>query len=638
MTINILYSSHSGSPVVFAAQELARCLAKIVADSIIITNNQNCRSDEVTLRLESLKNPKNSEDAYSIDVTPMGGTISGSNDRSVLLGVYQYLWLLGCRFPAPGRKHESFPSLYKKEQLSASCQKQAALRHRGVCIEGANSLENILDYIDWLPKLGCNSFFLQFQLPYTFMARWYHHEMNPLLKPEEFTRETAAAFTTRIEEALQERGLLLHQAGHGWTGDVLGFPCADWKAASEPLPPETAPLAACINGKRELFHGVPMNTNLCYSNETVIEKFSDRVVEYCIQHPAISCVHVWLADEFNNICECEACRTQLPTDQYIRILNRIDEKLTGLHLDTKIVFLLYQELLWPPVKEAFRNPDRFLLMFAPISRTFEHSYQLKDTYGPAPAYERNRITLPVGLDENMVFLKSWQNCFHGEGFVYDYPLGRAHYGDFGYIHIAEIIGQDIRKLKQMGLDGYISCQELRVCLPNAFPAYVMGRMLFDADVTFGELKEEYFRAAYGPGWEQVLSYLTKLSSLCSCDYFNGKENRKDPREAAAMKELIRLAEHAPLPGQEGTDSLTDAQNLFWKYLDYHREYSLRLGKALMKLAGGEELEAQECWRQFQHMICERETEFQECLDVYRVTEVSTKYTGFLLEEPLISTL
>lgn len=638
MTINILYSSHSGSPVVFAAQELARCLAKIVADSIIITNNQNCRSDEVTLRLESLKNPKNSEDAYSIDVTPMGGTISGSNDRSVLLGVYQYLWLLGCRFPAPGRKHESFPSLYKKEQLSASCQKQAALRHRGVCIEGANSLENILDYIDWLPKLGCNSFFLQFQLPYTFMARWYHHEMNPLLKPEEFTRETAAAFTTRIEEALQERGLLLHQAGHGWTGDVLGFPCADWKAASEPLPPETAPLAACINGKRELFHGVPMNTNLCYSNETVIEKFSDRVVEYCMQHPAISCVHVWLADEFNNICECEACRSQLPTDQYIRLLNRIDEKLTGLHLDTKIVFLLYQELLWPPVKEAFRNPDRFLLMFAPISRTFEHSYQLKDTYGPAPAYERNQITLPVGLDENMVFLKSWQNCFHGEGFVYDYPLGRAHYGDFGYIHIAEIIGQDIRKLKQMGLDGYISCQELRVCLPNAFPAYVMGRMLFDADVTFEELKKEYFRAAYGPGWEQVLSYLTKLSSLCSCDYFNGKEDRKDPREAAAMKELIRLAEHAPLPGQEGTDSLTDAQNLFWKYLDYHREYSLRLGKALMKLAGGEELEAQECWRQFQHMICERETEFQECLDVYRVTEVSTKYTGFLLEEPLISTL
>ena len=73
-------------------------------------------------------------------------------------------------------------------------------------------------------------------------------------------------------------------------------------------------------------------------------------------------------------------------------------------------------------------------MFAPISRTFEHSYQLRDSYGPIPAYERNRITLPVGLDENMVFLRSWQNYFHGESFVYDYPLGRAHYG-LSLIHI-----------------------------------------------------------------------------------------------------------------------------------------------------------------------------------------------------------
>ena len=55
MTINILYPSHSGSPVAFAAQELSRCLAEIVADSIIILNNQNCGPDDVTLRLESRK-------------------------------------------------------------------------------------------------------------------------------------------------------------------------------------------------------------------------------------------------------------------------------------------------------------------------------------------------------------------------------------------------------------------------------------------------------------------------------------------------------------------------------------------------------------------------------------------------------
>ena len=174
--------------------------------------------------------------------------------------------------PAPGQKHEYIPSLYKKEQLAACCRKKAALRHRGVCIEGANSLENILDFIDWLPKMGYNSFFLQFQLPYTFMARWYHHEMNPLLKPREFTRAAAASFTEKDRGGASNAWSSAPSGGPRLDRDVLGFPCAGWKAITEPLPPETSSLAACVNGKRELFHGVPMNTNLCYSNETVIEK------------------------------------------------------------------------------------------------------------------------------------------------------------------------------------------------------------------------------------------------------------------------------------------------------------------------------------------------------------------------------
>ena len=737
MTIRIFYPDHAGAPVVFAAQELSRLLSRLFADAAVhcacengalaevktdarknaaakncadnsaLTDDERraaaqcltessmaaqSHTDAIPLRLSADASPSG-EDAYAIEISADGGRITGSNDRSVLLAVYRYAFLLGCRFPAPGRRHEVIPTLRGREQLAASCRQKAALRHRGVCIEGANSLENILDFIDWLPKVGYNSFFLQFQLPYTFMARWYHHEFNPLLPPEPFTRETAAVYTRTLEKAMQTRGLLLHEAGHGWTGDVLGLPCADWKPVETPLSPETAPLAACLNGKRALFHGIPMNTNLCYSNETVIERFSDRVVEYCAAHPAVSYVHVWLADEFNNICECERCRGQLPTDQYIRLLNRIDEKLTRAGLSSRIVFLLYQELLWPPVTETLRHPERFLLMFAPISRTFERSYALRDGYAPIPPYRRNRIVLPTSLDENMAFLRAWQQKFDGEGFVYDYPLGRAHYGDFGYVHIARIISQDIRKLGQMGLDGYISCQELRVCFPNAFPNYVMGRMLFDQDATFEELEKEYFSAAYGEGWEEVLSYLTELSGLSSCDYFNGKGERKNDEMAAKMKKLIERVRHAPVRMQNDTTTVgaassgtvqtgttqggaaspvsmqagttqggtasadntqisttqgkaaspdntqTDAtqndaaspaavQNLFRKYLDYHKNYSLRLGTALQKLAEGKEEEAQECWRQFCRLVREQETAFQENLDVYRVIEVAGKYTGF----------
>ena len=105
-----------------------------------------------------------------------------------------------------------------------------------------------------------------------------------------------------------------------------------------------------------------------------------------------------------------------------------------------------------------------------------------------------------------------------------------------------------------------------------------------------------------------------------------------------MSELTDFLDRLPAFSSVSSKDRTAAQNLFWKYLDYHREYSLRLGKALMKLAEGKDQEAQDCWLQFQQMICQQEIEFQECLDVYRVTEVSSKYTGFHLEEQLCSTL
>ena len=81
-----------------------------------------------------------------------------------------------------------------------------------------------------------------------------------------------------------------------------------------------------------------------------------------------------------------------------------------------------------------------------------------------------------------------------------------------------------------------------------------------------------------------------------------------------------------------------AENLFWKQLDYHKEYSLQLGKALLLLSKGETEDAQLAWRSFQNWICENELFFQSCLDVYRISEVSTKYTGFVLEERLQNTL
>lgn len=610
--MKIACSPTASQTIQFAASELETYLTKMLPSTSDLTFQLAASSQEPL-------------DGFSVKIRQDGGEISGVNDRSVLLGVYDYLHHLGCRFLGPGKDCEVVPTI-SMQSIPADYTKRASFRHRGVCIEGADSRENILAFIDWLPKLGYNSFFFQFKVPFAFLARWYQHQGNPYLQPKPYSVEDAQKDTADLEGELKKRGLLLHKAGHGWTGEVLGYETVSWDQERSPLTPEKQAMTAEIAGRRELWQGSPANTNLCFHNGDSIDIFADLVVQYAKSNPAVDYLHVWLADEYNNVCECCGCRQTTPSDQYVSLLNEIDRRLTAEKLSTRIVFLLYQELLWPPTKEKLENPDRFVLMFAPISRTFEASYDLSGPEVPIPAFERNHIVLPTNLQENLAFLRGWQQLFHGDSFVYDYPLGRAHYGDFGYVHIARVISSDIKQLHKMGLDGYISCQELRVVFPNALPNYVMGYTLFDESADPQALIQEYFSAAYGERADQVLSYLNELSTLSSCDYLNGKGARTDPAIAERMEQISRLCQSASL------DVPKDGSPLFWEILQYHREYILALSRAMGALAGGDAQQAAAGWYEMRDLICKNEQKYQPYLDVYRILEVTRKYTGFPLSE------
>lgn len=121
------------------------------------------------------------------------------------------------------------------------------------------------------------------------------------------------------------------------------------------------------------------------------------------------------------------------------------------------------------------------------------------------------MVLPVTIEENLTFLAKWQKIFDGNSLVYDYPLGRAHYGDFGYVSISKVLAGDIHHVKNLHLDGYISCQELRAFLPNGLPNYVMGYLTLDTEESFDSLMDEYFQAAYGSMADEVKEYLTRIS-------------------------------------------------------------------------------------------------------------------------------
>lgn len=572
-----------------------------------------------------------SQDSFSYHFSSTEGRISGSSSRSALLGVYDYLRHLGFVFHCPGPEGTFVPQGISAEQLLCPpVTRRPDFMYRGVCIEGADSLENILEFIDWLPKNGYNAFFLQFKTPDVFLERWYHHLFNPHLAPQKLSREALDEMEKAITVAMEKRGIQEHRVGHGWTAQVIGFDNTGWHTEQRQLTPDEQALVAQVGGKRELFGGVPTNTNLCYANPEARRRMVEQIVEYAKSHPTVDCLHVWLADECNNVCECPACTATTLSDQYVSILNQLDDALTQEGLTTKIVFLLYQELLYVPLRERLKNTQRFCLMFAPISRTFEKSYPRGRQNVKIRPYMRNHFHLPETVEENLAHYFSWKETFTGDSFFYDYPLGRAHYGDFGYMKIARVIYEDIHALRGLQSNGYMSCQELRAMNPTSFPNYVMGQALLDECIPYGQMKETYFTAVFGPKGKIVSDYLERLSRLSDTDYFNGHGPRVQPEKQNAFQQIAQTAQAflQTIEQPQVQETLPEPYRPQWEFLRFHGRYCILLAQALEQLCMGNQTTADEKFQAFCTYIQSCELKIQRRLDVYRIIEVATKYTGF----------
>lgn len=619
----------------YAAEELKSYLGRILVPNqdivILIKDKYEYIANTIWLGLDSefgevehfkLKD-KSLDDAVFINIICGEGIIAGSNDRSILLGVYRFLHEIGCRFIRPGSDGEILPCKNINE-LKVHVRHEASFRHRGIVIEGANSYENVADLIEWMPKLGYNSYFMQFKEPYSFFRNWYCHVNNTMKTPETFTLEDSKKIVKGLEEEIKKRGMLYHTVGHGWTSECLDVPTIGWDVINDSVSEEKKQYLAQINGKRDFFRGIPLNTNLCYSNKDAMELMADAVVNYSKNNPNADYIHVWLADETNNHCECEACQKMIPTDFYIQLLNLIDEKLTKEGLSCRIVFLVYLELLWAPEKEKFINLDRFILMFAPISRTFTKSYgEIEFGEVNLPEYNRNKVVLPNKLSENVGFLRKWQELCDTDSFDFDYPLGRAHYGDAGYYEISKVISEDIKNLDtQLRLNGYLSCQEQRAFMPTGLPNYIMGLTLWDKATDFDAIAEDYFVHAFGEGWADALQYLKTLSDIFDTDYWHGIKKWEDPKVEADMATVEAYVNSFRPTITANLNQSSESQSKSWEYLNWHADFTILFAKFLLNRAKRDNEATRTAWGDLKSYVQRTEDDVQRVFDVYRFVQIS----------------
>ncbi len=608
----------SAKPSRFAAKELESYLVRMGCPSL---SYQLDVTDLTDYGLPAVTDAS-LDDQYYIDVNADRQQILGNNPRALLLGVYRYLTLIGCRFLRPGKQYEIVPTLTCLSDFYAKEAHTADLRHRGACLEGADSIENMLDFLDWSPKIGFNSFFFQFKYPHTFLERWYSHSNNPLLTPVKWTMEDSERLMPALNDAMTERGILQHRVGHGWTSETIGCSATGWDVEEIEFDEKTQQMIAEVDGKRELFHGIPTNTNLCLTNPDAVERFSDLVVAYAKENPDTDYLHIWLADGVNNSCECENCRKLRPSDHYVALLNRIDEKLTAMASSTRLVMLLYVDLLWAPVQTKIKNPDRFVLMFAPITRTFEHAYSEHGELPAAPEFHLNHLQFPKDIETNLAFLKDWQKMAGCDAFVYDYPLGRAHYGDPSYAGISRIIYKDLQFNRQLGLNGINSCQELRAGFPNALPNYVMARTSVDLSLSFEDIANEYYEAAYGASGTALLPLMEQVSSLFSSDYILNYGPRVNAELAARMQQVPAVLSQIESLIHSRPADQNPVQAHMWSELRFFLDYT-RIYARIVELSASDHPDEANALleNEFKPLVHQHEMVDQGGLDVFRLQHI-----------------
>jgi hypothetical protein len=494
------------------------------------------------LALGPLPEPHQWDDALAI--IPKNGKVylAGANGRSALFAAYRLLEELGVVFLRPGPNGEVLPHKKRLAWPAKAIREKASYRHRGICIEGSPRIEHVLNLLDWMAKKKMNAFQLQFRHSGVFWRRGYHlsPEMDATSRATELTQDDYYTLDDRVIARVKELGMMLHRVGHGWTAFVLDLPGFEWEKSGLKPPPEKMPWLAQVDGRREVWTDVPINTELCYSDPDVFAAMVDEVATYAERHPEVDVLHFWASDAVNNKCECDECRKKPATDWYVMMVDAVARRLKEKGLSTRVLFLAYVDLLWPP-EQARITTDNVTFMYAPITRCFRHALndpKCDESFDLARP-ELNKYELPRSNRPYADIAREWIKLSLPDTFLFDYHLMWAGWRDGLGLDLGKVMARDMRDLDALGLNGMMSCQNTRAFYPLPYCPNVMADVLWDKSLPEKAYRQKIMAAAFGKHARAVEDYFARVINL----YRVGKDYEHEtvsPSTRGAQKQLSRL--------------------------------------------------------------------------------------------------
>ena len=569
------------------------------------------------------------DDILHIDTDTEGGIIAGSNPRSVLLAVYRYLTINGCRWLFPGIDGEYIPI---KNIEPTKYHKMADCRYRGQCNEGAEAQHLMMEEIDFTPKIGMNIFMIEFENPTAYYRSYYNHSHNSLNREAEpVTDEQILQWKRQCEAEIAKRGLQFHDMGHGWTATSfeIKYGGAWSKIGEEAVPEKYRPYLALYDGKRALYKGMPLNTNFCMSNPEARHIVAKSIADYASLATNVDYLHVWLSDSYNNMCECDECKKKTPSDWYVMLMNEADEIMSERGLKTRVVFICYFDTVWAPKIEKLKNPDRFALLLAAITRDYAECVDpaIDPSKIQLTEYVLNANVLPRSVNNYLLHAKEWREVCKVPNFVYEYHFWWPQYRDFGMTDVAKTVHADVKGYYANGCSGIVEDGSQRSFFPNGLLFSTYATTLFDTKADFEEIKNDYYRHAYGEDYREVIKFFDKLSAAADYRYYVGSLSKDitvgqyyNPDMVEGLLSIPAIVEEFEPFVQAHKNMPTRAQTVMYRILWRYLEYVKLLAPILALKAEDKELEAKEKYLEFQNHFGKYELELERVYDHYMLMQ------------------
>jgi len=569
------------------------------------------------------------DDIIHIDTDAAGGILAGSNPRSVLLAVYKYLTLNGCRWLFPGIDGEKIPI---RPVEATYFHKMADCRYRGQCNEGAEIQQSLLETIDFSPKIGLNMYMIEFDNPHIYYDWFYQHKNNPNRRPEPVRPETVLQWKRVCEVEIAKRGLQFHDKGHGWTADAFGIDSSGgWDKFEKPLPEETRQYLACVNGQRGLFQGVALNTNFCMSNREARRIFINHVADYAQLNFHVDYLHVWLADGQQNHCECASCCEKSPSDWYVILLNELDEEMTRRNLRTRVVFCAYSDTAWPPQTESLKNPHRFSMITSPITRSYTYSAPQELTIDRYVPYVRNRTARLDSLEEHLAHTTLWRKFAPCNSFVCEYHFWVHQFFAPGVLSFAKRLHADVKSFRLSGFRGIVEDCSQRCFFPNGLSFFVYAATLFDVEADLEGLIADYLSHAYGEAAPMVRQFLETIDRLMPQEYMEIRHSYlRDPKKfyAPAMEAQLLQVQQVAAAFREQLKAFRDmpcrVQTVAIRLMEDYADYCSGIAAVMALKCVGKDQEAKEAYKAFALEFGKREQAIERYYDHYEANYAMQK--------------